>query len=81
MIRIVIPRMAPRESLLFLLGFRILKLAFALCYVILSPQLFFFFIKFLYVIKIKEKSTFIRNIKIPYIRDYTVIDKWKYYKS
>ena len=33
------------------------------------------------VIKLIEKSIFIHNIEIPYIGDYTVIDKWKDYKS
>ena len=28
-----------------------------------------------------EKSIFIHNIEIPYIEDYTVIYKWKDYKS
>ena len=28
-----------------------------------------------------EKSIFIRNIEVPYIGDYTVIDKMNYYKS
>ena len=28
-----------------------------------------------------EKTIFIHNIEIPYIGDYTVIDKWKHYKS
>ena len=27
-----------------------------------------------------KKSIFIHNIQIPYIGDYTVIDKWKDYK-
>ena len=33
------------------------------------------------VIKIMEKSIFIHDIKVSYIGDYTVIDKWKDYKS
>ena len=38
-------------------------------------------IKELIVIKVIEKSIFIHNIKVTYIGDYTVIDKWKNYKS
>ena len=33
------------------------------------------------VIKVMEKSSFIHNIEVPYIGYYTVIDKWKDYKS
>ena len=33
------------------------------------------------VIKIMKKSTFIHNIEVLCIGDYTVIDKWKDYKS
>ena len=34
-----------------------------------------------FVLKVMEKSIFIHNIKVPYIGDYTVINKWKDYKS
>ena len=32
---------------------------------------------FVVAVKVMEKFIYIHNIKIPYIRDYTVIDKWK----
>ena len=33
------------------------------------------------VVKVIENTIFIHNIEISYIEDYTVIDKWKDYKS
>ena len=35
----------------------------------------------LVAVKVIEKSIFINNIEVSYIGDYTVIDKWKDYKS